>query len=212
MDVIDALLVVVVSAQLSSAAPDPTPLCWRARPADTCRSWVVTETSLEMPLFSTYSLHPLGVGVVEENEDFGGRVTFTGGMMVNRSPKTGVGFTATLSLDDADELLPSRVEGRYRRWTGQRTGVDLSLGLARRTIRGADGIDSIKARGITASAGVSNTYFGIDARADLMRGDGRPVTGVFLGVRSGSRAGPIVAVSGFVLLLAAFAALTGPNY
>lgn len=196
------LIAIVVVAEILGAQ-SPTAVCWRARPVESCRSWIVTETAIEMPVRSTYSLHPLGAGVTEQNADFGGRVTFTGGVMFNLSAKDALGFTGT---------IPGRIEGRYRRWLTTKDAMDASLGPARKIIRGADGIDSVTARGITASVGVSNTYIGLDARADLMRGDRRTVTGYFVGVRAGSRAGPVVAVAGFVLAMAAFVAMTGPNY
>ena len=46
----------------------------------------------------------------------------------------------------------------------------------------------------------------------MLRASGRPVTGAYLGVRTGSRAAPIATLSGVVLFVAAFALLTGPNY
>lgn len=213
LSAIFALAATAAGGQAPSSPVDTAaPICWRARPLAECRRWVITEVAMEQPMGSTGADHTFGPGGSYYSDDFGTRLTFTLGGMKNVGPTRAVGLTAALSMDDPDALVPNRVEARYRRWIDRTNGFDLSAGLARKTIRGDDELQSIVALGPTVSAGVTTTYFGIDGRVDLLRGNGRPVMATFIGVRAGSRAGPIVAVSGFLLFLGAFAAMTGPNY
>jgi len=185
------------------------PVCWRARPLDQCRSWIVTEAAVEMTIASTSANHTFGGYSSYVSDDIPSRVAFTFGSMWNRTPSTALGFTGTLSMADPDGLLPNRIEARYRKWFAEKSGADLSLGIARQTIRGDDELRFIRTTGLTAGAGVTNTYFGIDGRVDLLYGDGRPIVGALVGIRSGSRAAPIVTVSALGALFALLAML-GP--
>ena len=192
--------------------PDTSSVCWRARPLSKCKSWIITEAALEMPAASSTAKH-LYVGTADGSgyvsADFETRLAFTVGAMKNSGATQA--FGATVSMLNAD--LPGRIEARYRRWLGPEHGVDLSAGFAHARVRGLYDPDELQARGITASAGISGTYIGADARLDLMRAsNGRVIHGAYVTARTGSRAAPIVTASGFVLLIAAFALLVGPDY
>jgi len=217
------MAILIASASVAFAQnPDTSSVCWRARPLSKCKSWIITETALEMPAASTAAKHLYaattdGSGYI--SADFEARFAFTIGAMMNSGARQAAGATVSMLNDD----LPGRIEARYRRWLacpedrqGRGScahGIDLTAGFARARVRGVYDPDELQARGITASAGISGTYMGADARVDLMRtADGRAIHGIYVTARTGSRAAPIVTASGFVLMVAAFAMLVGPNY
>jgi hypothetical protein len=174
-----------------------------------------------MPAMSSSARHLLGPYpdrdrvVADDNmafvsDDFGARLAFTGGLMVNRDEKSGYGLVVSMLNGD----LPGRIEGRYRRWLASNRGVDLGLGVTGGRTRGRYDRDELPTRGLTASVGISGTYLGADARFDFARAeDGRSMHATYLTVRSGSRAAPIVTASGFLAFLGLFALVTrGGNY
>lgn len=202
---------IVIAGDATAQATTPSPVCWHPRPLAACRAWIITEAAAEFPATSTSARHLLvgGDGAYYESDDFETRLAFTLGAMVNRGPAHA--FGATVSSTGVD--LPGRIEARYRRWLGPDHGMDLSAGFARGMVRGVYDPDELRTRGITASAGISGAYMGADVRLDLLRASGgRVVHGVYVSGRTGSKAGPITTAVGFVLLLAAFAALVGDDY
>jgi hypothetical protein len=208
-----SIAILIASASVAFAQnPGASSTCWRARPLSKCKSWIITEAALEMPAASSTAKHLYaatadGSGYV--SADFETRLAFTFGAMVNSGARQAFGGTVSMLNGD----LPGRIEARYRGWLGPEHGVDLSAGFARTTVRGVYDPDELQARGITASAGISGTYIGADARLDLMRAsDGRVIHGIYVTARTGSRAAPIAVATGFVLYIAAFALLVGPDY
>ena len=164
-------------------------VCWRARPEATCKSWIITEAIAEVPVISTSGTYRVPGGPLIERRDLQPRFVVTGGMMFNTSPDRALGFTASASTSS------TRVEARHRRWLGQTTGVDLNAGLARAKIN-----PDTWAYGLSASAGIATTYLGADLRVDLM-GDGpQAVSGTFLTLRTGSRAGATAVLGGLAFL------------
>jgi hypothetical protein len=202
---------IVVAGDATAQAATASPVCWRPRPLAACRSWVITEAAAEFPATSTSAPHLLvgGDGAYYVSDDFETRLAFTLGAMVNRGPTHAFGGTfASTGVD-----IPGRVEARYRRWLGPDHGIDLSAGVARSKVRGVYDPDELRAAGFTASAGISGAYVGADVRLDLLRASGgRMVHGVYVSGRTGSKAGPITTAVGFVLVLAAWAALIGDDY
>jgi hypothetical protein len=207
------LLLLVVASSAAGQHSDTSGVCWRPRSLANCKTWVVTEAALEMPVASTSANHllvgyPNGEGIVID--DFDARLAFTIGLMANRRERSGYGLTMSMLNGD----LPGRIEARYRRWLTPDHGIDLGFGVTAGRIRGHFESEEEKTRGITASAGISGTYLGADARLDLARAaDGRLIHATYVTVRTGSRAGPIVTASGFLLFLGLFAlATSGGDY
>jgi hypothetical protein len=173
-------------------------LCWKRRPLTECKTWVVSEAGFEKSVGQTSIGHKL----TYPRNDFMSRLTLSLGLMSNRGTDHALGLTASLAAeDDRYGFGTTRLETRYRKWYSHGAAVDLSAGLSRKAID-----DSLwhraNAAGITTAVGISNTYLGIDARVDLLRGDGRFLHGASVGVRAGSQmalpAGALVLV-GFVV-------------
>jgi hypothetical protein len=190
-----------------------SPVCWRPRPLEKCKTWVLTEAALESPVSSTSQKHllvgyPNGEGYV--SNDFEARLAFTLGLMKNTNRNSAFGLGVSMLNGD----LPGRVEARYRRWLGPETGLDLGLGATAGRVRGAYDPDELPTRGITSSVGISGTYIGADARLEYGRTSAnRPIHAAYLTIRTGSRAGPIVTMSGLLLYLGLFALATrGGDY
>jgi hypothetical protein len=181
--------VVFVSSVASAQQPDTSSVCWRARPHATCKSWIITEAQVEVPMTTTHRIHRFVGGPSVERRDFETRLGFTGGVMFNTRSDRALGLTGSATTTSY------RVEARQRRWLSQTNGVDLSAGVARARVNDV----STWANGLTTSAGISNTYIGADLRLDLMRAGSRTVSGAFATVRAGSRAGSSVAVAGIAL-------------
>jgi hypothetical protein len=209
-----ALLVVatlVVAADATAQATAGRFTCWHPRSLASCRSWIVTEAAVEAPASSTTAGHLLvgGNGSGYVSADFETRLAFTAGVMINRGPARAFGATIASTCSD----FPGRVEARYRRWLDSTHGADLSAGLARGVVRGVYDPDELRATGLTAAAGISGTYIGADVRLDLLRASsGRTARGLYVGVRTGARAAPIVSAAGFAAMIAVFALLVGDDY
>ena len=131
--------------------------------------------------------------------------------MANRAPTSAQGLTVSMLNGE----FPGRIEWRYRRWLApQNSGIDLGLGVTAGKTRDSRGWDTDPTRGLTASAGISGTYLGADARFDLTRtASGRTTHGTYVTFRTGSRAAPIVTATGFAVLIGLFwLATSGGDY
>ena len=185
-----------ISSVVIAQESDTSRVCWRARALANCKSWLVTETAVEIPIYSSMSRwqgYPSGGSY--PSDDFATRVALTLGGMRNLRPNAGVGLTATLATTEHSEESITRVEARYRRWTGARAGLDLSGGYTGGRVRATDRSSfrpTTAAHGVTGSIGVSTTYLGIDVRHDVLRTvDGRLLQGSHVSIRAGSRLAPV---------------------
>jgi hypothetical protein len=172
---------VILSA--AATAGSAQSLCWTRRPLTECRSWVVSEIGLEMNVGLTSGAR---VNSYYTIPDFPSRPAFTLGHMFNRGDDHAIGWTAGLAKDWRYGFVTTRLETRYRKWYSTSRAIDLSAGVARKAIHDS-AQQRVHAVGITSSAGVSNTYLGVDARVDLLRGDGRFARGGSLGIHTGSQ-------------------------
>jgi hypothetical protein len=204
------LLSIVVANAAIAQRSDTTAVCWRARPLAKCKTWIVSETSIEQLLTSSSARRSIAGGGSLESDDFSTQLAFTAGGLKNLDAETAFGFTGSLLMGQPS----ARIEARFRRWLAPDYGVDVSGGIASGSVRGLDEWKTTGARGVTAAVGISNTWIGADARVDLLRtGDGRTVHASYVGFRAGSQAGPIVAVAGFALLAGLFyLATSGGDY
>ena len=187
------------STSLGAQARDSTrSLCWRARSLALCKTFLVTEAAIELPVTTTAKTFDDPSGYRFVSDDFETRLAFSVGVMKNTGPKTAQGIT----LSAFSEQIPNRVEWRYRRWLGPQHGADFSAGVMRGSVRGEYPYGDVDVHGLTAAAGITGTYLGADARFDVARTpDGRVVRATYLNVRAGSRSAPIVTASGYVLLM-----------
>jgi hypothetical protein len=172
--------------------------CWlRPAPAPTCRDFILTEATAEIPLTRT-----------AENEQRN-RFTLGVGYMHNVSPESGVGGIVAWDVGRG-WARPARGELRYRRWLTS-TAVDFSAGVAQRGITGSDGTGrEVRAYGPTTAVGVEWKYVALDLRGEFMRGDDRSFGGVYAGARATSAGAPIAALAGLALVFAVIAT-AGPT-
>jgi len=191
---------IIVAHTAIAQQSDTTPVCWRARSLAKCKTWIVTEASLEQLVSSSSADRATANGGTYRSDDFSTQLAFTVGGMKNRDSVNAFGITGSLLFGQPS----ARIEGRYHRWLSVDHGIDASAGLTGGRMRGLDEWMTSGATGVTAAVGISNTYFGVDARVDLLRADGRTVHATYVGARAGSRAGPIVIASGFALFLGLF--------
>ena len=128
-------------------------LCWaQVRPAPHCQAWVATEFSWEHPVAFTKLTDP---GF--RRDDFKPRFATSIGPMFNFRPDAAVGAIFAFNPNEYGlDLL--RAEGRYRRWVGARTGIDIGLGYAHARVPAGPGLDDILARGMTAGISVEHRW------------------------------------------------------
>ena len=192
----------LVTPAIAAAQPDTIPnsinlarlrtLCWReVRPEPRCRAWIATQFAYQHPITSTrYTIGGF------RDPDFDPRLAVLVGPMFNRGPKSAVGAVVGVTAD-ADGPVVLRAEGRYRRWLGSRTGLDISAGFAQNNVPALEP-DEIRARGITAGIGLEHRWLGIDAHVDWLNADGRPRRATFVGAHVSS-SGSAIAAGGFLL-------------
>jgi hypothetical protein len=166
-------------------------LCWRARPAARCRTYLVTDVGYEHPVISS-RLGAVGGGF-EPDPDFAGRFVVSIGVMANRGPSTAWGGVASVATGEDPEKISLRAEVRRRKWIGPTRGIDISAGVAHKQVPNEHG-ELIRANGVTAAIGVERWLARAEARADALYGGGRARTAVLVGVRASSYAAPVAAV------------------
>lgn len=182
-----------------------TPLCWlRPAPLDRCRTFLVTEAALEVPVASTS--HQISAGSSEK--DFDARFTLSLGLMKNLPRHQAVGVVVGHDVNRDIFRGPTRGEVRFRRWKGL-SAIDVSAGLTRKGIGTATG--SVDSNGLTGAIGGEWRYIGADARVDLHSVGGRNVVGGFVGARATSVAAPVAALITFGAVAALILA-TGAGY
>lgn len=203
---------VQLTAQDSTQAP--TKLCYRGRPTPRCTRFVLTEVGYYARAggsTETYSQSLTGadgqpVTYSYTQDDMSSQLTWEVGMMANRGPRAALGATLLLGFGDGGGDVG--LKGRYRRWLGSDgAALDVGGGVMRGTTNGRSG--SITGTGLTGDVALNAADYGaIVVRMDLLRAQGRTTSGVYGGVRLGSRpalVGTGVMAVGFVLLLMAFA-------
>jgi hypothetical protein len=189
----------VASPLIGAAAQTRSaPGCWlRPAPAPTCSGFLVTEATAEFPLEKR-----------SENE-FDSRFTLGVGYMHNLGTARSVGGVVAWDVGRG-WARPARGEVRYRHWLSP-VALDLGAGIAQRGVTAADGSgESRRAYGPTGLVSVEWRYIALDARGELLRGEGRTFSDVYLGARATSAGAPIAALAGLALIFAVVAA-AGPT-
>jgi hypothetical protein len=200
-----ASLVLLLKVPPAVAQPDSVPgsvnvarlgtLCWReVRAAPGCRAWIATEIAFEYPVAFTKGFDQR---LREANGD--GRLVMSVGPMVNHQPNAAVGALAAVNMWDGNGPFLQRVEGRYRRWIGRRTGIDVGVGFAQAWVPAGAGLDDIRARGITTGIGIEHHIIGVDARIDWLQGGGEPRRAALVGAHTSSYGSGIVYAVGTIV-------------
>jgi hypothetical protein len=177
--------------------------CWlRPAPAPTCRGFIVTEASVEIPFSST----SFNISAGSTEKDFDTRFILSAGYMHNTANGRGVGVVLGYDVDRSFTRNPSRFEGRVRQWHGANTAFDLSAGVSRKGFQNAGDLT-----GLTAAVGGEWRYIGADARIETYDVNGRRAVGGLVSARATSVAAPVAALLTFGAL-AALILSTGAGY
>ena len=169
-------------------------VCWAdVRPSPRCRGWVVTELTWEHPIDATRF-----TDAGYQRDDFSDRYAIAIGGMYNHRPRGAVGAVFSFTAGEYGLEL-YRAEGRYRRWVGSHTGIDLGVGFTRELVPAGPGLDDIRAHGITGGIGVEYRWIGIDARLDWLHGGGRARRATMIGAHTSSGGTGIVWAVGTAL-------------
>ena len=173
------------SAQTRSAAG-----CWlRPAPAPTCSGFLVTEATAEFPLKK------------RADNEFDSRFTLGVGYMHNLNTTGSVGGVVAWDVGRGWSK-PARGELRYRHWLSP-VALDFGAGVAQQGVTAADGSGAVgRAYGPTALVGVEWKYIALDARGELLRGEGKTISDVYLGARATSAGAPVAALAGLALIFA----------
>ena len=209
-----ASLVLLLRVPSAAAQPDTVPgsvnvprfgtLCWReVRAAPGCRAWIATEFAFEYPIAFTKGFDQR---LRETNGD--GRLVMAIGPMFNHRPNAAVGALAALNMYDGHGPFLQRAEGRYRRWIGGRTGIDVGVGFAQAWVPAGTGLDDIRARGITGGIGIDHRIIGLDARIDWLEAGGEPRHAALVGVHTSAYGTGIVYAVGTIAGMVAMIAWT----
>lgn len=186
-------------------AETPRAFCWTGRPAESCRTFLVAELSGHMAVASTRytrrgyrredtrSMHLTGHGAWEV------------GAMRNVSHRDAVGAALMVGGDANGERIA--LKGRYRRWMSRSSAMDAGAGLmfARRAEPHADpnepGNLHVPVAGLTGDVALGLTdWVGVSVRGDLLfDADGKPATGLYGGLKLGTRPGLVATALPFVL-------------
>jgi hypothetical protein len=144
----------------------------------------VTNVALELPIpESGSSESSFPDNATYKGDVFPSRAAYTLGMMGNATWSQAAGASITLFNSGF-----GRIEGRYRRWIEPGGyGLDFSAGFSRGRVGGRSNVPRMTTGGVTASAGISAAWFGVDLRVDLVEAsDGRAGRAGYVSFRIGT--------------------------
>lgn len=214
-----ALACVALHAPAAPAQSEPseTPrgFCWAGRPAESCRTFLVAELSGYMAVASTRYTRRGYRGETTRSMHLTGHGAWEVGAMGNVSSRHAVGAALMVGGDANGERIA--IKARYRRWDSRRSAMDVGAGLmfARRAEPHADrpGNLHVPVVGLTGDVALGLTdWVGMGVRGDLLFDrDGKPVAGLYGGLKLGTRPGIVVTVLPFVLGGIALVVAGGPG-
>ena len=213
-----ALPALLLAARAGAQSADP--LCWRGRPLDRCRSFLLFEFSAPRHLVGS-TLDPAvgegGTGHRRWEQGLASQFVYDLGYMRNIDARTAVGGTLEVGvvMDDPHTVGLVGATARYRRWLGRHTSADGAVGLLRMPVGVVEpqpwGLQRVSVRRPALSADVRlglGDLLGVGARA-MVSNDGRGRThhALFAGVSIGSTAtavttGALVALETFYRAMA----------
>ena len=197
------LLVAFLPAADARGQTDSQPgrVCFRARPAPTCRAFWITEITAYQRFWGTAFTQEYP-GFRAQHEHLGGHLSWEIGGMVNRGSESAVGAAVQVGFGYSGNRRG--LTGRYRRWlAGGRGTLDYAAGL----LRGQASLPyphvSVGAHGLTGDVSMGwMDLVALSGRADLLRAaNGDYVSAVYGGVRLGSYPA-IVATAVYAALIA----------
>jgi hypothetical protein len=199
-----ALIAVVPGGAKDLAAQTraPDPLCWRGRPLDRCKSFLLLEFSAPRHLAGT-RLDPIvaeqGYGHPRWDQGLASQFMFDVGYMRNVGPRSAVGGTVEVGfvVDDPRTVGMFGATARYRRWLTRRVSADGAVGVLRMPVGVVEPLPfgdhlpqrvSVRRPALTADARLGfGDLLGVTGRA-MVANDGRGRThgALFAGVSIGS--------------------------
>jgi hypothetical protein len=196
----------------SELPPSERAFCWQGRPVESCRSFLVAEGGAHLLLGgSRYARNEYNSGRVTRSPHLAGHLNWEIGVLVNRGPAHAVGATVLVGADPNG--LRVGVKGRYRRWMGRHTALDLGAGvLATRRAAPFEGAEAdregnrhVVVGGVTGDVALGLTdWASLSLRGDLLAdADGSPAHAVYGGLRLGTRPAAVATVTPFILGLGA---------
>lgn len=150
--------------------------CFQPRPLPVCRSFWVTEFGVQV-----FLSEPPGV-----NDQRRWLATWEVGWMKNRSSADAVGGSVFIEIND--NAMRSGVSGRYRRWMGSESALDISPALI--VFQSDDDFDVNAKLGAALQAGVTyHDWIGLTSQVEATEGGVRFLAGVRVGGYPGAAAG-----------------------
>jgi hypothetical protein len=208
------------AAQTSrDSAALPQPFCIRGRPRPRCANFLLYELSAHANTATTTQRGayggPFANGATFRRDDFRNEVGLAVGAMHNRDARTALGGAAVLSVGGGDPTVG--VVGRWRRWTGPNTSLELAAGPVRVDVPAArypldeTGGSRVRRPGLLteARANLGDIVAGSVRVTLVPRADGRTRAGVSVGGALGSRAAAVGTVGVAVFFGLLFYALSG---
>jgi hypothetical protein len=193
------LACVVMRAPAAPAQVEPTEsqrgFCWIGRPEESCRTFLVAELSGYTAVASTRYTRRGFDGRTTRSMHLTGHGGWEVGAMRNVTSRDAVGATVMAGADANGERVA--VKARYRRWTSEASALDVGAGVmfARRAEPYEDpqleGNLHVPVTGLTGDVAFGLTdWVGISVRGDLLYdGDGNPASGLYGGLKLGTRPG-----------------------
>ena len=185
-------------------AAQSEPICPRARPLPSCRTWMVTEVGAEFPLLmsGTDRRYPGA-----EGGDFDAHAVVGAGLMTNL-PIGAMGVVGAVMTTGAKS--GGRGELRFRRPAVLRPAFQASVGVAKWAVPGVTSNRAQPATGLTTAVGVDGGWIRADARLDLLRASDRRVSAFSLGAHFGEKPARVVVLATAAAgLLALISMMTG---
>ena len=183
--ILGGLCAVVVPALAGAqAAPDTGKACFAARPVPECKTFWITEVGWYHRAFGSGSIQNVPAGVYARPE-LNGHLSWELGLMSNRS--RGIAVGGTLLVGGGGGSWRFGLNGRYRRWLGERSSIDVSAGPLGVVTHAPYSQPHRAAYGMNAAVALGwRDWAAVTVSADAVRGGGHNATAVYTGVRLGS--------------------------
>lgn len=190
--------------------------CLVGRPLESCRTFLVAEGGAYMAVASSRFTRTGHQGERTRSMHLTGHAGWEVGMMKNVTPRDAVGAAVMAGGDANGERIA--LKGRYRRWMSRGEAMDVGAGLmfARRAEPHPDpatpGNLHVPVLGVTGDVAWGLTDWAqLSVRGDLLYDQaGKPATGLYGGLKLGTRPALVVTVLPLVLAGVAFL-VVGPG-
>jgi hypothetical protein len=196
-----ACTVGVATVATGQATLDTAAACFAGGPLPQCKTFWITEVGYYHRAIGGGAIQDFPSGVFRR-PDLDDHFKWELGRMSNRSQRSAVG--GALFFGGGGSNWRFGVDGRYRRWLGGRSSLDLSAGPLGVVTRSPYSQPSTRGYGISGGVALGwNDWAALTVNADAVRGRGRNAGAVYGGVRLGSypAMGATAAIAAYVGLL-----------